>query len=65
VEAHFARGENAYLVLQVHVDGFRTHAKAAEGGTGTVAQFKMEFETICESFCQFVLLSVSTSFHQG
>lgn len=60
LEAHFARGESAYLVLQIQVDGFRTHNTESEGESGTVGQLKLEFETQCESFCQLVLLSVSS-----
>lgn len=59
VRTHFARGESAYLVMQIKVNGFRTQQKAGEGGTSTVGQFSVVFETACDGFCQFVLLSVS------
>ncbi|XP_053377505.1 endosome/lysosome-associated apoptosis and autophagy regulator family member 2-like isoform X2 [Mercenaria mercenaria] len=57
VRTHFARGESAYLVMMIKVDGFRVQQKAGEGGTSTVGQFSVVFETVCKGFCQFVLLS--------
>jgi hypothetical protein len=59
IQTHFARGESAYLVLQIKVKGFRTQQKAGEGGTSTVGQLSVVFETDCKGFCQFVILSVS------
>ncbi|XP_060575357.1 endosome/lysosome-associated apoptosis and autophagy regulator family member 2-like isoform X2 [Ruditapes philippinarum] len=57
IQTHFARGESAYLVLQIKVKGFRTQQKAGEGGTSTVGQLSVVFETDCKGFCQFVILS--------
>ena len=59
IESHFARGETSYLVLQLKLDGFRTEGSKTDGEAVTVGRFKMVFETICESYCQLVLLSVS------
>ena len=59
IESHFARGETSYLVLQLKLAGFRTEGSKMDGEDVTVGKFKMVFETICESFCQLVLLSVS------
>ncbi|XP_052780227.1 endosome/lysosome-associated apoptosis and autophagy regulator family member 2-like isoform X2 [Mya arenaria] len=57
IESHFARGESAYLVLQVKVAGFRTQHVMGEGESSSVGQLKMTFETQCEGFCQIVILS--------
>lgn len=59
VESHFARGESAYLILQLKLDGFRTEGGKTDADAVTVGKFKIVFETICEDFCQLVLLSVS------
>ncbi|WAR25422.1 ELAP2-like protein [Mya arenaria] len=45
IESHFARGESAYLVLQVKVAGFRTQHVMGEGESSSVGQLKMTFET--------------------
>ncbi|KAL4226884.1 hypothetical protein ACF0H5_014862 [Mactra antiquata] len=57
LETHFSRGESAYLVLQVKVAGFRTEQRVGDGGTSTVGQFTMLFETTCTESCQLILLS--------
>ena len=61
IETHFARGESAYVILQIKVAGYRTEGSQSDGESLTVGQFKMVFETKCTDFCQMVLLSVSSN----
>ncbi|XP_052285600.1 endosome/lysosome-associated apoptosis and autophagy regulator family member 2-like isoform X2 [Dreissena polymorpha] len=60
VETHFARGESAYLLLQLAIPGFRTQNVIGEGRASSVGQLKIDFETNCRGFCQFALVSNET-----
>jgi hypothetical protein len=59
---HSGKGhaDDAYLVLSIHVGGFRGSEQVIRGKSATVAELAFVFELICSSDCTLFLMRVSS-----